>query len=131
MLVFLVLVKKCYYSLGTSVLSSRDGDSGRGWSNLGRAGSRRLWAGGNSGGGDDLGLGAWAVSDGQGGSTGNSVGLTVGNDAGWLWAVGGQSSDNLLDGGLVGDSGDGTVRVSSESSGSQSKWGKSSELHFY
>ncbi|KAH3676600.1 hypothetical protein OGATHE_001089 [Ogataea polymorpha] len=114
-------------NLSTSVLSSGD-DWSRGSSS--RGSSRRNWASGDSGGGNDLLLGAWAVGDGQGGGTGDGVSLSVGDNRGWLWAVGSQSSDNLRNSGLVSNGRDGAVRVSSESSGSQSKWRQSSELHF-
>ena len=48
--------------------------------------------------------GTWTVSDGQSGSTGNCVSLTVGNNSGWLWTVGGESGDDFGDGGVVRES---------------------------
>lgn len=49
--------------------------------------------------------GTWAVSDGQSGSTGDSVSLTVGNNGSSFWAVGGESSDDFSDGGVVRETG--------------------------
>ncbi|KAG7824802.1 hypothetical protein KL909_002024 [Ogataea angusta] len=98
-------------NLSTSVLGSGD-DWGRGSSGRRSSSSGRSWDGGDGGGGDDLLLGAWAVGDGQGGGTSDSVGHSVGDNRGGFWAVGSQSSNDLRNGGLVGDGGDGAVRNS-------------------
>lgn len=50
--------------------------------------------------------GTWAVSDGQSGGLSDSVGPTVGGEGGWFWAVGGVSSDDFGNGGVVRETGD-------------------------
>jgi len=42
--------------------------------------------------------GTWTISDGQSGSTGDGVSLTVSDDFSWFWTVSGESSDDFSDG---------------------------------
>ena len=79
----------------------------------------RSWSssrGGDVGGWD----GAW-TSDGDSGSLSDNNGLVVNNEVSWLWAVGGEVSDNNV-------SGDGNVTSSND--GGNGQWGSDlSELH--
>ena len=104
--------------LGDSIGLGVGGDGSWGWAVgsevVGDVGSGR---GGNW---DCLGKVAWAVGDGQSGSRGDSVGLVVGSEGGWLRAVGG---DNI-----GGDDGGGVVHRANWSWSDnwlRSRWGSS------